>query len=592
MADLAAALADSGIRLRNYGPGGKKTTCPQCSHTRKHKRDLCLSITIKADEAVWNCHHCGWSGSTKQKQDRDYRPPKRREPNPIRPAFRPDPTTLTVNALRWFRERGISHETLIENKITCVKTIMPAADKPVWTIAFPYFRDGQLVNVKYRGPEKQFRQERGAEKVFYGLDGLEYGADSGASDGAEPLTLVIVEGEIDFLSCKEAKIVNVVSVPDGAPQRVRDDDPPPEGEDTAFAYVWNCRDVLDKFPKIVIATDTDGPGEALAEELVRRLGKERCWRARWPSGDDAPCKDANEVLSVHGPDTLRVCVEEAEPWPISGIYLPGAYRPDVFRLYQEGLARGLSTGWTEMDKLYRVRPGDVTVISGIPSSGKSEWLDALTMNLAFDHGWKIAMCSFENPPDQHLAKLAEKFMNMPFFDGPSERMSEEQLGGALDWIERQFIFLRAGKEAPTFDWILERARASVIRHGIRGLVIDPYNEVEHRRPKTMTETEYVGQILGKLNRFAENHGVHVWFVAHPQKLRRDPSGKYPIPSLYEISGSSNFANKATVGLVIHRDANSDEVEIHVKKVRFKAIGKQGVARLHYDRVTGRYSDPN
>lgn len=580
-------LYERGIRVPRDHDGNYKVLCPQCSHTRRNKRDPCLSVTIEGAAGVYNCHHCGWSGSTGQKQDRDYRPAKRRKPNPIRPAFRPDPTTLTVNALRWFRERGISHETLIQNKITCVKTVMPGLEKSVWTIAFPYFRDGQLVNVKYRGPAKQFRQERGAEKVFYGLDGL----DPDAHEVDEQPTIVIVEGEMDKLACDEAKIVNVVSVPDGAPQRAQDDGPPPPDEDTAFAYIWNCQDVLDRFLKIVIATDTDGPGEALAEELARRIGKERCWRARWPSGDDAPCKDANEVLTVHGPDTLRTCVEEAEPWPISGIYTPDAYRPDVLRLYQEGLGQGLSTGFLELDPFYRIRPGDVTVITGIPGAGKSEFVDALTMNMAYDHGWKIAMCSFENPPDQHLAKLAEKFMNMPFFDGPNERMSKEQLVGALDWIERQFVFLRAGDEAPSFDWILGRARASVIRHGIRGLVIDPYNEIEHHRPKTMTETEYVGQILGKLNRFAENHGVHVWFVAHPQKLRRDPSGKYPIPSLYEISGSSNFANKATVGIVIHRNANSNEVEIHIKKVRFKAIGKQGVARLHYDQVTGRYSDP-
>src|SRR5208282_4290641 len=69
------------------------------------------------------------------------------------------------------------------------------------------------------------------------------------------------------------------------------------------------------------------------------------------------------------------------------------------------------------------------------------------------------------------------------------------------------------------DWILEKARGAVMRHGINGLVIDPYNEIEHRRPPNMTETEYVSEMLGKVKRFAVNHDVHVWFVAHPVKMQ-------------------------------------------------------------------------
>ena len=206
----------------------------------------------------------------------------------------------------------------------------------------------------------------------------------------------------------------------------------------------------------------------------------------------------------------------------------------------------------------------------------------------------FAVCSFENPPAEHIAKLAEKRLGQPFWEGPTPRMSELDLRVAMQWLGEHFYFIRAGDEAPTIDWILETARAAVMRHGVRGLVIDPYNEVEHKRPDKMSETEYVSQVLGKVKRFAQAHGVHIWFVAHPAKMQRDPKGKIPVPTLYDISGSANWANKADFGVVIHRDwaERSTKVEIHVKKVRFKSVGREGIVTLHYDRATGRYTEPD
>ena len=124
------------------------------------------------------------------------------------------------------------------------------------------------------------------------------------------------------------------------------------------------------------------------------------------------------------------------------------------------------------------------------------------------------------------------------------------------------------------------------------LVIDPYNEIEHKRPANQNETEYVSQLLGKVKRFAQAHGVHVWSIAHPAKLYRDKDGSLPEPTLYDISGSANWANKADVGLVIHRDPNKDptRTDILIRKVRFKSVGKIGMTSLRYERATGRYSE--
>jgi twinkle protein len=236
-----------------------------------------------------------------------------------------------------------------------------------------------------------------------------------------------------------------------------------------------------------------------------------------------------------------------------------------------------------------IRAGDLSVVTGIPGSGKSEFIDALMVNLAQRYGWRFGICSFENPPGEHIAKLAEKYLGQPFWEGPAPRMSDAELQRTLDWLADCFYLIRADDEAPTVDWILAAARGAVLRHGIRGLVIDPYNELEHKRPPNQTETEYVSQLLGKVKRFGQTHGVHVWFVAHPAKMQRE-NGAIPPPTLYDISGSANWANKADVGVVVHRDPMRvpPQMDIYVRKIRSKAFGRIGVTSLCYDPSTGRF----
>jgi twinkle protein len=106
----------------------------------------------------------------------------------------------------------------------------------------------------------------------------------------------------------------------------------------------------------------------------------------------------------------------------------------------------------------------------------------------------------------------------------------------------------------------------------------------------MTETEYIGQSLSKIKRFAAQRGVHVWVVAHPAKIHGEAGRATPVPSLYDISGSANWANKSDLGIVVYRNEETTNSDIHIKKCRFKSIGSKGVVSLRYDKITGRYSD--
>ena len=171
---------------------------------------------------------------------------------------------------------------------------------------------------------------------------------------------------------------------------------------------------------------------------------------------------------------------------------------------------------------------------------------------------------------------------------------QPDLRRALAWINERFFFIRADDESPTIDWVLEKARAAVMRYGVNGLVLDPYNEFEHRRPRGVNETEYISDLLGKVKRFGAAHGVHCWFVAHPAKPERmDDQNREP--SLMAISGSAHWGNKADFGISVHRKWNSDGTrsnvsQVHVKKARFRHLGQPGVAELHFNAATGRYED--
>jgi len=579
-------LKQAGVTLRAYTQGNYKTVCPKCSHTRKNKKDQCVSVKIEHDSAVTHCHRCDWAeGFHDDREDRDYHPPRPIKSAPPKPKVEKK-TVLGPGAQSWFRKRGITPETLEKAGVYETKHWIPAEDAEVDCVAFPYFRDGELINVKYRSGKKNFALEKGCEKIFYGAD-----------TAKDKTSLIIVEGEIDALSMIEAEIdtmYGILSVPTGAPKKAKDDPINPE-EDTNFEYVWNCRELIESADKVILATDADGPGQALEAELSRRIGKEKCYRVQWPTVNDAPRKDANEVLSQDGAEVLRECVAQAQPYPIKSLLTAGHFESDVLKLFHGGRDRGMSTGWPELDKYLTIVTGMVSVVTGYPQSGKSEFIDALTVNLSMLHGWKIAVCSFENPPDEHIAKLAEKYVGAPFWEGfGAPRMGEGDLRRAMSWIDERFNFIRADDDtSPTIDWVLETAKAAVMRYGIRGLVLDPYNEFDHQRPAGMTETEYISQILAKIRRFALAHDLHVWFVAHPTKPMKDKQTEPP--GLYDISGSANWANKVDVGIVVHRAWNADgsrptTAEIHVKKIRFRWFGKVGMMELKFNPRTGRYEE--
>lgn len=558
---------DFGIDLRGRTDVEVKTTCPQCSAHRRKKNYPCLNVNT--DRGVWHCWHCDWSGTLKAGEERRSQPAQWKATTYRRPTYT-SPSAPDTKVVGWLDRRGISVDVARRAKVGFGPVYFSQTESELPALQFPYFRGGEVVNVKYRAiGEKLFRMHGGAERVLYGLD------DIGKA-------VVVVEGEIDKLSVAMAGEWSCVSVPDGAPAVTAKD------YTAKFDFLIAAEQQLAGVERFVLAVDGDMPGQKLEEELARRLGHERCFRVTWPEG----CKDANDVLVKHSAAKLRECLDGAQPYPIAGIFELADISERVVAIHERGMPKAEPTGWKALQGMYSVRAGEWTVVTGIPGHGKSEWLDALMINLAKSAGWTFGVFSPENQPlERHAAKLAEKFTGKPFNPGRTPRIDRDALDNALDWLHRHVAFILP--EEPTLDRILSLAKVLVFRRGIRGLIIDPWNELEHSRPRDMAETEYISACLSKIRTFARQNGVHVWIVAHPTKLSKGADGKYPVPTPYDIAGSAHWRNKADNCISVWRDfapANR-VVEVHVQKIRFKDIGRAGqMAELFYDGPSGRYYD--
>ena len=259
-----------------------------------------------------------------------------------------------------------------------------------------------------------------------------------------------------------------------------------------------------------------------------------------------------------------------------------------------GMPRGISTGWPSLDPFYTIRRGEFTLVTGIPGHGKSSWLDNVMIQTAVDHDWKWLVFSAENQPAaRHAANLSAIYIGRPFNPSSRQRMSQEDWLYAGGFLDTQIRFMEPVPHECNINDILARA----YYEQFHAMVIDPWNELDHARPATMTETEYISECLSKIRRFARDKNVAVFVVAHPTKLIRVKSGEdanaYPVPTPYDVSGSSHWRNKSDNCICVWRDVTSPlkDTHIHVQKIRFREVGNVGVCKLYYDRETGRYIDP-
>jgi len=529
----------------DFDSSAKMHLCPECSPSRKKSKHKDLKYYSDTNRAY--CHHC----NTTFFEFKPYQTKKEY----IIPVWQ-NKTNLTNKAVKYFTGRMISQNTL--NKMQVYSNIewMPQFEKEVECICFPYFQDNKQINIKFRGANKSFKLVSGAELIWYNFDALKKNKE-----------IIICEGEIDLLTWIENGFDNVISVPNGA--------------GTNLSYLDESIELFEQIDKIYLSTDNDSKGIILRDELIRRLGSEKCLIINYKQHKDANeyfCKNVSEFKQLI-PNAIKV--------PISGIIEVDSFHNDIIDLYENGNNSGLGLNH-DIDNNLLWELGRLVVVTGIPQSGKSEFIDFVISKMNLIYGWKIGIFTPENwPLKNHYKKIHEKFSGKEFV----KKTDTTNFYNIYNRLKDDLFYIMDENDS-TSDFVLEKAKILVKQKGIKILVIDPYNRIEHKYDN-ISETQYISKFLDKLTDFAKFNNVLVILVAHPRKM---PKGE--VPNLYDISGSANFYNKADYGIVIHRPIDPDTnvmgnlVECHVHKVKFKHLGQQGVIQMKYNYNNGRYENIN
>jgi len=518
--------------------GKKQGICPLCSHDRKPKNQNAKCASYDWDRGLGTCHNCNTSF-----QLHTYQRKGASEKVYVRPAeVEHKPPASKV--VEWFKTRGISQKTLIDLKIGEGPEYMPQTGKTENVIKFNYFMGDQLINVKYRDGRKNFKLYKGAEKVFYNINsiiGYEY--------------CVIVEGEMDVLALHEAGITNAISVPNGATLNSNNLD-----------YLDACIDYFDDKEKIILAVDTDEAGQALQSELVRRLGSEVCYLASFED-----CKDANEYLIKYGKEKLSQRISGARPVPLENVTTFRDIEDEVTDFVKNGFKPGFQVGLENFDDIFSTYTGQFITVTGIPSSGKSDFVDQMVVGYNNNYGWKTAFASPENVPTYlHAHKLMRKhWQGMPTKDD----IDGDKWNQIADHCNSNYFHI--DMERYTLESVLRKGAELVKRKGIKCLVIDPFNKVRDIDCKTEDVNRYTMEYLSKIEIFAKKYDVLVFIVAHPTKMYKDKDGKIEEPTMYNIKGGGEWYDASYHGILVHRDYGAKTVKAKVLKVKFQNLGQNG-----------------
>lgn len=538
------------------------------------------SFTVSVSKNIYKCFGCGKSGDgitfLMEHEKLSYADSIKwvankngiyvKESGIKKTVIKPTPrlTDLSPVTLDYFlNKRKISEKTLSHFKITESVEWMPKAKSEISTICFNYFKNGELVNIKFRGKNKDFMMQKDAELCFYNIDSIK-----------ETDVAYIAEGEIDALSLYEIGIDEVVSVPNGASVN----------GNIKLEYLDNCWNYFSGKRKVILFVDNDLAGSKLQGELARRIGYNKCYVVKYPDG----CKDANDVLVKYGQDELRSVVASAKLYPLYGEMSMDDMYETVVDFYDNGYPKGFASNVSaDFDEHLTFYPGQLTIVTGIPGSGKSEMVDWLMASLSKQHGWNWGVCSFECPPEIHVTKLAEKLTNKSFAfrKNPEFRINSSEFEYAIGMIDKHFHFMNLSLIDVTIDGLISKAEEFVLRYGINGFLFDPWNCIEAKDDST----GYILQCLNKLISFLEKYKVHGFLVAHPTKLKKDlQTRKYVIPNLYDISGSAHFFNRTHNGISVYRDFETNQVDIYFQKIKWSWLGKLGYCSYEFNPTTRMY----
>jgi twinkle protein len=565
-------LCDLGIKLTRRS-GSEKCFCPVCHDGRKNKRDRSLSVNITTGD--YKCHNpgCDFKGNVRTFERKRDTKKYERPPQDILKSIE-----LRDKVVSWFSSRGISQKTLEKFMIFSREEWMPQTQKKENCICFPYFRDGSLINVKYRTARKEFKMVKDAELILYNLNTV-----------GEKKHCIITEGEIDCMSLFEAGFGGngdtdettgeikenqfskwcQLSVPNGAAIG-----------NQKLDYLDNCAEWLIGIEEFVIATDGDAAGEQLKAELIRRLGVERCRVINYPieecvtldNGLKRRCKDLNEVLVYLGKDVVKNIVNNSESIPVDGIYYVDDIFPSMLENFKNGVQLAPKTHFGPMDEFFRWKKGEINLIVGHANHGKTTLALQMMLTKSVYDDWKWAIFSPENyPATDFYDDLIEMYIGKWL-----DRMSEDEYTEGAHFIDSH-IFYVYPDDGHDINSINEKFRYLVLKKGIDGVLIDPFNQLDHVQKPYQREDQYLSETLKDIKRFALLNCVSYNIVAHPVKQQREQDKSLPPVDMYDISGGAMWANKSDNIISYYRpnhhlDKTSPEVRIYIQKIKRRRTG--------------------
>ena len=518
--------------------------CPLCSHTRKPKNQKAQCASYDWERGLGTCHNCNTTF-----QLHTYQRKGASEKVYIRPDEPANFKEVSTNVETWFGTRGISKQTLRDLQVTEGPEFMPQTGKQENTIQFNYFMGDQLINIKYRDGRKNFKLYKGAEKVFYNINSI-VGYD----------TCVIVEGEMDVLALHEAGVPNAISVPNGATLNNNNLD-----------YLDNCIDYFDDKTRIILAVDADEPGQMLQRELVRRLGAEVCYLIDFNGN-----KDANDFLLEHGASALKNAIHNSRPVPLENVSTLKDVEDELRDFVKNGFKPGYQIGLKNFDKIFSTYTGQFITVTGIPSSGKSDFVDQMVVGYNNNYGWKTAYASPENQP---VYLHAHKLMRKHWQDMPNVGdIGNDKWQQVTNHVNDNYFFIDMDKYS--LEAVLRKGAELVKRKGIKCLVLDPFNKIRDVDAVSDDVNRYTMDYLAKIEAFCKKYDVLTFIVAHPTKMYKGQDGKMEEPTMYNIKGGGEWYDASYHGLLVHRDYEAKTTKVKVLKVKFQNLGENG-AESHF-----------
>lgn len=536
--------------------GREKLRCPECDDIRSDKKDK--SLVVYHNDGVAKCFYCD-ALSFRDSNKPDYSEKQYTLPVQTWKNY----TKLSDNLIKWVEEnRKIPQFVLIDLGITEEEYFQPAHNKKVNNIVFNYFEGDKVVNKKYRSPSKAFTQSAGGKPIFYNINSI-----IGEKE------VYIVEGEFDVLALTTAGIKNAISVPNGA----NDNDD----------YWKNSEPYLKDVEKFIIAVDNDDKGNDLKEKIAQRLGRYRCEYIEWNK------KDANGSLLA---GTIESDLSNRKRFPVSGTFTVEDLKTGIYDLYNNGLPETIKPKHATFGKLkdnFSIMRGQLTVTTGIPSHGKSNFVDYYVMHLLNDFKMKASFFTPEHSPmELHQTTLIQKAVGRNFWKEKNgiPRITPADIERYTKWAnEKLYLTLPDNGDQPDWDWIFDKFKEQMFTFGVDIFVIDAFNKI---KLPAGNKIDAIGEVLSRLTLFCQINNVSVILVAHPTKMKKNESGEYDIPTLYDVAGSADFRNQTHNGFAIHRYFESETETGYTRfvnlKTKFSFQGEIGQGEeFYYHEPTGR-----